>query len=714
MSVAGPVGVVLAKLISAKRVGTGWQARCPAHDDRVASLAINEGEDGRALLHCHAGCDTAAVIAALGMTPTELFADAPVAPVSKKRIVAVYQYRDERGHLLFENVRFEPKDFRSRVDVTHWGIKGVRRVLYRLNELQGHQIVYIVEGEKDVDRLWSLDIPATTNVGGAGKGKWHPEYGETLKKLGVEAVVIVPDNDDAGREHAEAIAANCFESGMAVKVVALPDIPPKGDISDYLLTHTKEELKQLAPKVLRWVPPPPIDIPSGPARWTEPALAGRFAIAAGDKFRYDHKRESWLHYETPCWRIDADKAVYRSALDFVRGEQIMVSRIADTKTREHELRAALKAETKQVLDRTVTVSTWTPPFNDDGEKWDRYPMLLAAANGIVNLNDGTLRDGVPEDRLTQRTDIPYRPDDKCPRWEQFLDEVFDGDADVVNYVHRALGYCLTGDMREQCFFTCIGEGSNGKSVFLDTVETVWGEYGLRANMRVFLSTGSDEDKFNLADFHGRRLIFAAETKVGARINEHMLKNFTGGESIRVERKYGHPFTIQPVGKVWLGVNHLPKVVDESYGFWRRVRIVPFLRTFTGSGEDRDLKGKLRAEAAGILAWGVRGALAWQRDGLQEPSSIRSATESYKENEDPLGIFLAEGVQPNPDGRVAASAFYKAYRDWGKAAGLPDRELISSTAFGRLVAKKFGHTQTSTGRKYLGISLNVKDLYSDHD
>jgi len=231
---------ILARLDGPKTNSSGWQAHCPAHDDREASLSLAEGDDGRVLVHCHAGCPTEAVVKALGLDLHDLFPPKPTAnghtPAAKPHVVATYNYRDEHGTSLYESVRYAPKGFRQRrPDGTggwHWSLDGTRRVPYRLPELLAADpaaMVYVVEGEKDADRLASLGLVATTNAMGAGK--WRAEYSESLRG---RHVVILPDNDDPGRKHAEGVAASLGGIAASIKVLPLPGLPPKGDVSDWL------------------------------------------------------------------------------------------------------------------------------------------------------------------------------------------------------------------------------------------------------------------------------------------------------------------------------------------------------------------------------------------------------------------------------------------------------------------------------------------------
>jgi len=224
--------------------GRSRDVRCPAHDDRRASLSVGRGDDGRMLLHCQAGCAVDAVLQAAGLTWADLRSP-DAAP--RAGIVATYDYVDESGVMLFQVVRKVPKDFRQRrrgADGTWtWNVNGVRRVLYRLPELAGQADVIVVEGEKDCDRLRQHGFTATTNPGGAGK--WRPEYAAQLKAAGCRLAVILPDNDAKGETHGREVARACVDGGLDAKLIPLPALPPKGDVSDYLDGHTADDLRTI-------------------------------------------------------------------------------------------------------------------------------------------------------------------------------------------------------------------------------------------------------------------------------------------------------------------------------------------------------------------------------------------------------------------------------------------------------------------------------------
>lgn len=725
---------ILQQLQGIKVISNGWVARCPAHEDNVQSLQVSERSDGSVGLYCHAGCSTKAVLSAMGKSFSDLYAPDP----NVKTLVATYSYRDLDGKLLYQAVRYFPKEFRQRRPDSSakggwsWNMlpfKG-KHVAYRLNELKGHNRVVVVEGEKDADRLWSAGIPATTNVGGALK--WTSADTKSLVLAGVTRVVIIPDNDEPGKRHAEIVARSCKQANLAVTVQELPGLKAHGDVSDWLACgNTVEALSTLLSKP--YVVPtghqaPPIVTPELPVQ-VEIAAPDALDVSAyhltdlgaaeslrdryGDRLRYDHQREQWLIWDGHYWRPDLDEAAFRLAHEHVRLMQRDALQVGDYVERKKYLDFALGREKRGALVAMMQQASALLPIAISGEQWDSDGMLLGCPNGVVDLRTGTLRSGSRDDFITLQAGVPYEHAE-APRWQQFLREVFEDDTALIDYIHRAVGYSLTADMREQCFFVAYGSGSNGKSIFIDALETVFGTYGHRADMRMFAGFATESNAFQNADFRGKRLVFAAEVKPNSRMNEHVLKHLTGGETLRAEHKYGRAFTIRPVGKIWLSVNHRPKVADDSFGFWRRVRLVPFLRTFTGSAEDRTLKATLRAEASGILGWAVEGCLRWQQHGLNPPESVRKATEEYQQGEDPLADFFESRIEVDEytkDSIVPFTKLYAAYREWASSQGISDREKLTAKAFGNTMqSRPFEKVKVGNVAGYRGFVLTSSSLY----
>ncbi len=265
-----PVELVLSRLSNYKESGKGWSALCPAHEDRNPSLSISEGDDGRALIKCHAGCSADSICASLSLKLADLMPQS--APTGKaprdsvrSTVVAEYDYKDESGTVIFQVQRLEPKGFRQRKPKPGGGwennVSNVRKLIYRLPELLAdpNGLVIVVEGEKDVDNLRQLGFLATCNPGGAGK--WTGEHSAFLRG---RAVVVLPDNDETGRAHAENVAQSLQGIAEAVRIVALPDLPLKGDASDWIAAGgSRDALMGLVKAAPNWTPP------AVPQEWPE-------------------------------------------------------------------------------------------------------------------------------------------------------------------------------------------------------------------------------------------------------------------------------------------------------------------------------------------------------------------------------------------------------------------------------------------------------------
>jgi putative DNA primase/helicase len=206
---------------------------------------------------------------------------------------------------------------------------------------------------------------------------------------------------------------------------------------------------------------------------------------------------------------------------------------------------------------------------------------------------------------------------------------------------------------------------------------------------------------DLAALVGRRFAMASETNDGTRLNESRVKALTGCDPVTARFLHGEFFTFDPVAKFWLSVNHKPIVRDDSFGFWRRLRLIPFSQTFAVNA---DLSLELHAEAAGILAWCVRGCLDWQRDGLNPPAVVVTATREYEADSDQLAGFLGEACDLDAEAEIRASEIYEHYRQWAERHGMTERERLSSTMFGRKLSERFSKLRDSGNRTiYRGLA-----------
>lgn len=441
---------------------------------------------------------------------------------------------------------------------------------------------------------------------------------------------------------------------------------------------------------------PPADEPL-----TEAGAAERFARLHGDDVRYDHRRSRWLVWAGHRWVPDADAAVTRIGLDFARAWQREALDIPTPKQREATIRHAIALERRDRLESLLRFAEALRPIADAGDRWDVDPWLLGVPNGVVDLRTGELRPGLRGDRITMSTAVAYDPAATCPRWDRFITEIFGDDLELPHYVQKCVGYSLTGLTTEQVLFFLHGAGSNGKGVLTNTLRHVLGDYG---HALAFAAIEHDPRpgaaSNELAALLGRRFVVSSETSEGRRLDEGRVKWLTGSDPIRARFLYTESFEFVPAAKFWLAANHKPIVRDDSMGFWRRLRLIPFSQTFP---IDQTLAATLTEEGAGILAWAIRGCLTWQRETLDPPPAVViDATRQYREDSDTLGSFIAEAVDVDPASSVGAAELYQHYRSWADRNGLTERERLTANAFGRKVGERFDAVQTRTRKEYLGI------------
>jgi len=429
---------------------------------------------------------------------------------------------------------------------------------------------------------------------------------------------------------------------------------------------------------------------------TDSGNAELIAAKFRDRLRFDHRRRRWLIWTNNRWVEDCDGEIFRLAKAAARDRLANATRMKDDDdARKGRVQWALQSESRYRLQAALDLAKCTTPISDVGENWDADRFLLGVRNGLVDLRSGQLRLTRPEDRVTLYSKVLFDPAAACPRFETFLSELFLGDAEMIAFIQRAVGYCLTGAVTEQCLFLCYGQGENGKSTFLETIRSILGDYAHDLPFSAFEFAGRSAISNDLAGLVSKRFVTAAETNENVRLNEGRVKALTGGDRCTARFLYGEYFSFDPTAKFWLAFNHKPQVTDDSHGFWRRVRLVPFLARFSGSECDKGILASLKAEASGILAWAIKGCLLWQQQGLGLPHSIELATKAYREESDPLAEFLDERYETCADAFVESSLFRRDYEQWATENG--DKPLNNRALSNRLRARGFVNDRTGHNR-----------------
>lgn len=432
-----------------------------------------------------------------------------------------------------------------------------------------------------------------------------------------------------------------------------------------------------------------------------------FAKTYGDRIRFCGKAGGWLLWDGQRWKLDDDGAILRLAGECTDSIAELAAGIPDLEERKRVLSFAISLRKRRGLENfTALAATLDGIAIGNPERFDANQWLLNVENGTIDLLTGELRPHNPSDLLTKLVDIRYDPAATCARWERFLEEIFAGDAETIDFVQRATGYSLTGSTREHAFLVLYGTGANGKSSLLSTIGQILGDYGLSASSETFVDRQAGSATNDLARLRGMRFVSATETSEGRALAESFVKAVTGGDRISARFLYTEFFDFEPVFKLWLGTNHKPVIRGADEGIWRRVRLVPFGQRFEGEQCDPNLRAKLDAELPGILAWAVRGCLEWQRRGLSPPASVTGATAAYRSEMDTFTGFIDERCEVDEEANVPAGDLYRVYRSWAEANG--EKPLSQRWLSLRLSERGFASRRTTKKRLWIGLRIATYD------
>lgn len=434
--------------------------------------------------------------------------------------------------------------------------------------------------------------------------------------------------------------------------------------------------------------------------WSDLGNAQRLVDAHGDDLRYV-AGVGWHHFTGDRWAADDTGEATRRMASVARDMHREAALVNDEEQRKKAVAWALQSQGARRIASALELSAVDERTVIRADELDVHPHLLAAANGTIDLRTGELRPSRRCDLITLATPVTVDPDAECPRWERFLAEVFDGDADLVAWMQRLVGYCLTGDTREHVLPVLHGDGANGKSTLVGVLERLLGPLALTAAFETFLDGRGGTADYDLARLRGARLVVASESAQGRRLDERIVKQVTGGDTITARHPYGRPFSYRPAYKVLLVTNHRPAVDGTDEAIWRRLQLIPFERSFRGQ-EDRNLSATLDRETAGILTWAIRGAVAWHEHGLGHVAAVGAATADYRAEEDTLGVFLADRCHLEPVAEVPVAELRGAYVEWCERHG--ERPVNPKTLTQALHRVGVQSKRTKRERLYSGVSV----------
>lgn len=573
----------------------------------------------------------------------------------------------------------------------------------------GFNDLYCVEGATDTATLVDCGLDVIGRPSASGGAVFLKSYMQHCQE---RQVVIVGENDRKpngewpGLKGAISVATKLAESGLNA-CVALPPSETK-DARDWRNKTPDgsfpESIERLSIKEAKAVLNPSAAQAStevelvrtyDPTDRNDIGNSRHFAKQNADRLQYCHAWKKWIAWDGARWVLDGDGAALRLAKSTVhemfthglamQSEQIM--ELATTTASASKLRAM--------------ISLAAPELPIGIEDLDSNGWLLNCPNGTLDLRTGDMMEHQRHLNITKLCPTPYLPDSTAPRWEHFVREIFVDD-DLISFVQRLMGYCLTGDVSEQKLPIFYGTGANGKSTLLNAFMDVVGtDYTMQSMPDFLMEKRGESHPTEKASLFGKRFVSCVETEASRRLAESTVKMLTGGEKIMARRMREDFWEFEPSHKLVLCTNHKPVVAGQDHGIWRRLLLVPFTQRFEGSRIDKTLPDKLRAEAPGILAWLVRGCIAWKRDGLRPPDIVTVATTAYRTKEDVIGRFIADECQKGSNISATFKSLFHALEAWCRDNG---DDCPTKKALGTWLGENGFEKMRSNGVVWKGLML----------
>jgi putative DNA primase/helicase len=430
--------------------------------------------------------------------------------------------------------------------------------------------------------------------------------------------------------------------------------------------------------------------------------AERFVVQhrANIRFAPEIGRLAW---DGRRWRRDVDGAWMRCAKNTVKS---MYAEAATSRDSERLAKHAVASASEARLRAMTSLAESELDVLVSPRDLDSDPWLFNVKNGTVDLRMGELREHRREDLITRITNVEYVPDADSNIWDDAIDRVTGSDPDLAAFLQRAYGYSLTGHTYEHKLFFAHGPGATGKTTTLEAMRLVLGEYSMTADFETFLKRRGDAGVRNdIARLAGARLVISLEVDEGKQLAEGLIKVVTGGDTVTARFLYGEAFEFRPAFKLWLAANTRPRVNATDTAMRRRILEVPFVQVIPEAERDERITIALRTDPAvqsAILAWGIRGCLQWQDEGLNPPDTVINYTNEYFASHDPLLDWLSDTCNAAADGWTPTATLRASYQAWCEDNG---ETAINSKQFKtHLEGKGFREHRTKSARGWLGITV----------
>ncbi len=443
---------------------------------------------------------------------------------------------------------------------------------------------------------------------------------------------------------------------------------------------------------------------------TDYGNAERLVAEHGQDLHYCYPFRKWFIWDGTCWQEDTTGEIKRRAKTSVRTLYKQAGNEPDDKTRKELALYAVKCESQMKINAMISMAESELPLPVLPDQLDQHPFLISCNNGTIDLRTNDL---APHDRghlITRKIPFSYNMDMRCPKWEKHLELIMRGDKELISFLQRAWGSCLSGDTRDRKIFIEWGFGKNGKSVCNNTIAMMLGEYAMRTPVSTLLKKG-DSIPNDVARLKGARFVYASEADQRRTLSEALVKDITGGEKIAARFMRGEWFEFQPEFKIWLGTNYKPTIKETADAIWDRIALIPFtVRIPDEKQRSMDvLLDEFRQEGEGILRWLITGCYEWYHEGLKPPSKVTQATSDYRGEMDTLKQFINDRCIVRADMKCKFGDLYKSYCEWSDSNG--DKPIGKGHFGDSLTEKGFATTekayQRNKGRS--GIALLTEDI-----
>ena len=409
---------------------------------------------------------------------------------------------------------------------------------------------------------------------------------------------------------------------------------------------------------------------------------------------YNHDSKEWLKYDNGVWIKDSIKNITWRSQEFLlevfsksaqlsfgieyRFRQNAFHDSEDNSGLNKEIRKYKKFTAdfnkakrsigqKKTIENVLLLLATEKDIGTATTDFDQHPLLINLQNGYYDLEQDQFYDSDPKKRFLCQFRTNFIPEAKPEKWIKFLETIFEGDQERIEYIQKLVGISLTGKADFQAVIFCFGDGRNGKSTFIETLRLLFGDYFGKITSETLLSRGKyggNTTDYDMADLFGKRMVVGDELSRDRSFNESLLKNLTGGDEVRARQPREQFINFSPTHTLWMFGNHKPRISGTDEGIWRRIKLIPFEYKIPDEDlrDQSEMKEEFQKEFSGILNWAIDGYQKYKKEGAQEPKSVREATKEYKDDSDTLGRFMEECCKESKLS-VATTELYQTYNSW---------------------------------------------------